>query len=48
VNYNFFGGIAKVIVREKNWSWRSFLTFVSFGQAKENEIKNIFFVGVHV
>jgi hypothetical protein len=37
VNYNFFGGIAKTFMREKNWSWRSFLTFVSFGQAKENK-----------
>jgi hypothetical protein len=39
-NYNFFGGIAKAFVREKNWSWCSSLTFVSFGQAKENKKTN--------
>jgi hypothetical protein len=37
VNYNFFGGVAKSFAREKNWSWRSSLTFVSFDQAKENK-----------
>ena len=37
VNYNFFGGVAKTFAREKNWSWRLSLTFVSFGQAKENK-----------
>jgi hypothetical protein len=41
VNYNFFGGIAKAFAREKNWSWRLSLTFVSFDQAKEN--KKVFF-----
>ncbi len=40
-NYNFFGGIAKGSLREKNWSWRLSLSrqgvIVSFGQAKENK-----------